>query len=90
VIFKEPRVFTDQAKLSLQLSDGRCFICVISQDAPRLYVGDARLPAFTPVIRIVSVIDPMRQVLADRDENLSAEENLAAYFGITRSELVPA
>ena len=39
------------------------------------------------MIQVVSIVDPLRHRRADSDEDLSAEENLSAYFGITRSEL---
>lgn len=83
-----PRMFASQGKLSLTLSDGRCFTLTITNTGATLSLNDVPLPTFTPVIQTVPV-GHSRDVRdghgAGANEHPTVQ--IARYFGMSPREL---
>lgn len=83
-----PRTFAEQGKLRLILADTRQFVMTIRNTGAALYLNDAPIPVFSPVVRTVST-GPSNSLSADRSQGADEPAIVrgSRYFGMTPQEL---
>ena len=85
VTLPEPRIFSRTGKLKVALSDGSEFVIRASNSNVEFFQGDAKLPVFAPVVKVVRIAKRLyKKTFQDQKSQLAG---VSSYFGLSSNEL---
>ncbi|KAB0672440.1 hypothetical protein F6V30_07720 [Oryzomonas sagensis] len=89
VLTSEPRYFAEAGKLHITLSDAKDFVVRTTTDDVAIFVGDAPLPVFSPVLNIVTIRKNFESVVfsGDSEEEFDDIRGLSTFFGVSVKEI---